>query len=321
MIAIPMPRGLSLRVSVTDRCQLRCRYCMPPAGVALGRKDEILTYEEIAALVACLHDEFGVARVRITGGEPLLRLAIERLVGMLADLGVPDLALTTNGLRLAGMAHVLKRAGLQRVNVSLDTMAPDTFRRLAGSGDVQAVLDGIDAALQAGLLPLKLNTVVIRGVNEEEVGRLLAFALARKCELRFIELMPIGPGAHLFADGFVSSDAVRQKLSSQFALTPTASETGSSARRYLVTDAEGRRGTAGFISSCSAPFCGECTRLRVTADGRLIGCLARDGGRPVREALRAGDWQSILDAAHQVLGGKTADRVFEQGLAMASIGG
>ena len=272
-------------------------------------------------MVACLHDEFGVAKIRITGGEPLVRLQIERLVGMLAELGIADLALTTNGLRLAEMAHLLKRSGLRRANVSLDTLSPDTFRRLAGAGDLQSIFDGIDTALDAGLLPLKLNTVVIRGVNEEEVARILAFALDRECEARFIELMPIGPGAHLFADGFVSSEAVRQRLSRDFTLVPAGAQAGTSARRYVVTDAQGRRGTVGFISSCSAPFCGECTRLRVTADGRLIGCLARDGGIPIRELLRAGDQQSILDAARRVLGGKTAERPFKQGLAMASIGG
>lgn len=294
---------------------------MPPEGVPLCSRDEILSYEEITALVACLRDEFGLTKVRITGGEPLVRLDIERLVGMLAGLGIPDLALTTNGLRLTEMAPLLKRAGLRRVNVSLDSLSPDIFRRLTGGGDVRAVLDGIAAAFGQELLPVKLNTVVIRGVNDAEVSRLLEFAIDRKCELRFIELMPIGPGARLFADGFVSSEAVRQKLASRFSLIPLESETGASARRYGAVDAEGRRGTVGFISSCSAPFCDECSRLRVTADGRLIGCLARNGGISVRGMLRAGDTRSICHAARQVVAGKAADRVFEQGMAMASIGG
>ena len=321
MIAIPMSRGLSLRVSVTDRCQLRCGYCMPPEGVPLQDRDQILSYEEIVALVTCLQEEFGLTKVRLTGGEPLVRAGIERLVGMLADLGVPDLALTTNGLRLAEMAPALKRAGLHRVNISLDSLSPETFRRLTAGGHLQAVLEGIEAALDAGLTPLKLNTVVIRGVNEAEVGRLLAFAIEKHCELRFIELMPIGPGAEMFADGFLSSDAVRERLSSEFTLHPVATAVGAAARRYSAADAQGRRGTVGFISSCSAPFCGECSRLRVTADGRLIGCLARNDGIPVRELLRSGNTAAIAAAAHQVLEGKTADRVFEQALAMASIGG
>ena len=321
MIAAAAPRGLSLRVSVTDRCQLRCRYCMPPEGVPLCGRDEILSYEDIGALVACLQAEFGLTKVRITGGEPLVRPGIERLVGMLADLGIPDLALTTNGLRLAELAPVLKRAGLRRVNVSLDSLSPDTFHRLTGGGELQAVLEGIAAALAAGLLPLKLNTVVIRGINENEVQDLVEFGLQRNCEVRFIELMPIGPGALLFPDGFVSSEAVRQRLLSHFAFNPIGLEAGTSARRHGVVNAEGRRGAVGFISSCSAPFCGECSRLRVTADGRLIGCLARNGGIPVRAMLRAGDTASICHAVRHVLEGKTADRVFDQEMAMASIGG
>lgn len=321
MIATPLPQGLALRLSVTDRCQLRCRYCMPEEGVPLGSRAEILSYEEIARLTAWLRDEFGLARVRITGGEPLIRQGIEQLVAMLAGLGVEDLALTTNGLRLPEMARALRQAGLKRVNVSLDTLSPATFRSLAGTGDLQSVLDGIDAAQDAGLLPVKLNTVVIRGVNDREVSRILAFALERNCEARFIELMPIGPGASLFAGGFVSSDAVLEILSRDFALVPAVTPAGTSARRYHVTDAQGRRGAAGFISSCSAPFCDGCTRLRATADGRLIGCLARDGGISIREWLRSGNRQGVVDAARHVLMGKTADRVFEQGLAMASIGG
>ncbi len=313
--------GLSLRVSVTDRCQLRCDYCMPPEGVPLGPREEILTYEELASLAACLQAAFGLTKVRITGGEPLLRLEVERLVGMFAGLGVPDLALTTNGLLLAGMAQRLKRAGLQRVNVSLDTLSPDTFRRLTGGGELKAVLEGIDAALDAGLVPLKLNTVVMRGVNEEETADIVAFALGRKCEVRFIELMPIGPGAGLFAGGFVSSGEVRKKLSAHYTLAVGDAEPGAAARGYLVTDAAGRQGSIGFISSCSAPFCGDCSRLRVTADGRLIGCLASNEGISVRDMLRAGERQAIVAAARRILGGKTIRRAFEQKLAMASIGG
>lgn len=321
MKAPPASQGLSLRISVTDRCQLRCGYCMPPEGVPLLGRDEILSYEEITALVACLQEEFGLTKIRITGGEPLVRPDIERLVAKLADLGIPDLALTTNGLHLAEMAPVLRRAGLHRVNVSLDSMSHDTFRRLTGGGDLQAVLDGITTALDVGLRPLKLNTVVVRGVNDNELRDLVEFGLRRDCEVRFIELMPIGPGALLSANGFISSEAVRRSLSSHFTFHPLGMESGESASRYSVVSAEGRRGTVGFISSCSAPFCGTCARLRVTADGRLIGCLARDGGVPIRKTLRAGDRTSIADVVRRVLSGKTADRIFEQNMAMASIGG
>lgn len=321
MIAAPIPQGLALRVSITDRCQLRCRYCMPDGGVPLCGSDGILSYEEITSLVACLREEFGLAKVRITGGEPLVRPEMERLIESMAKLDIPDLAMTTNALRLAELAPRLKRAGLGRVNISLDTLSQATFCELTGGGQLERVLDGIAAAREAGLLPIKLNTVVIRGVNEMELPELVAFGLRENCENRFIELMPIGPGAKLFDDGFVSSEAVRKSLQSHFSLRELGQAQGASARRYSVIDAEGRVGTVGFISSCSTPFCGDCSRLRITADGRLIGCLARDGGVSIRDHLRAGDKKSVILAAHQVLKGKTVNRKFEQSMAMTSIGG
>lgn len=272
-------------------------------------------------LVACLRDEFGLSKVRITGGEPLVRPDLERLISTLRELGIPDLTLTTNGVLLAKMAPVLKRAGLSRINVSLDSLTPEIFNHLTGGGDVRATLSGIAAALAHGLRPLKLNTVVIRGVNDTELHKIVAFALREDCEIRFIELMPIGPGAALFPDGFMSSVAVRELLSGHFAMKPNPPVYGSSARRYRVTDSYGRSGVVGFISSCSAPFCAECTRLRVTADGRLIGCPARTGGISVRDALSSGDRKAICDIARTVLGAKRIDRVFAQEMVMASIGG
>lgn len=321
MIATPSPQGLALRVSVTDRCQLRCRYCMPPEGVAPCNRAEILTYEEIASLAACLQNEFGLSKVHITGGEPLLRPGIESLIGMLAALDIPDIALTTNGLRLAELAPALKGAGLDRVNVSLDSLSPDTYRHLTRGGDLTAVLAGIASARVEGLRPLKLNTVTIRGVNDKELHALVAFAIQAECDIRFIELMPIGHGAVLFQDGFMPSEEVRAALASQFALVPVAPVYGSSSRTYRVTDAAGRCGTVGFISSCSNPFCGECRRLRITADGRLVGCLARSEGESIRARLHAGDTHSICDAVREALTGKRRDRFFSQHMAMASIGG
>lgn len=321
MTAAPTPPGLILRISVTDRCQLRCRYCMPPEGITPCGRDEILSYEEIAALVGCLQADFGVATVRITGGEPLARAGLERLIGMLADLSVPDLALTTNGLRLAELAPALKAAGLNRVNVSLDSLSPETFRRMTRGGDLQATLAGIAAAKQNGLFPLKLNTVAIREINDTELCDIVAFAIREGCEARFIELMPIGPGAELFREGFLPSEEVREILSVHFTLEPLGASRGSSARRYTVVDRDGNRGTVGLIASCSDPFCGECARLRVTADGRLIGCLARNGGISVRDRLRAGSLASVPEAVRCVLTAKRADRTFAQPKTMASIGG
>ena len=314
--------ALALRISVTDRCQLRCNYCMPPEGVACGPRETILTYEEIAALTATLQAAYGLAKIRLTGGEPLLRPDVDRLVGMLTTLGVDDIAITTNGLQLAALAPALKAAGLRRVNVSLDALAPDRFRHLTGGGDVAAVLAGIAAAQAAGLTPVKLNTVVIRDVNDAEAGDLLAYALAHACELRFIELMPIGPGRDRFPDGFIAAHEIRERLQATgFTLRPLGRSPDSSADRYAVTDAHGREGTVGFIASCSAPFCAGCRRLRITADGRLIGCLAREGGISVREHLRNDDTAGLLGAVQTAMGGKRSDTRFEQDRSMSAIGG
>lgn len=316
---------LALRISVTDRCQLRCRYCMPEEKAG-GRRDggrgkKILSYEEIVALVSHMNSLFGIDKIRLTGGEPLTRPGIERLVGMLSALGVGDVAMTTNGLALASCATALKQAGLSRVNVSLDALTPEKFFAITGGGDVRAALAGIDAARKAGLAPIKLNAVVVGGINNAEAVPLLADALERNCELRFIELMPIGAGADIFANRFVSSATVRRKLEEQYTLTPLRREPASSARRYAVTAPDGTRGTVGFISSCSMPFCAGCRRLRLTADGRLIGCLARDGGISIREMLRSGDMRAMGAAVFTALEGKRHDANFTQNMAMASVGG
>jgi len=317
----PLP-ALTLRISVTDRCQLRCGYCMPPEGVACGPRETILTYEEISVLVIALRTAYAINKVRLTGGEPLVRPDIDRLVGMLAGQGIDDLALTTNGLRLATLAPALKAAGLRRVNVSLDALAPDRFRELTGGGDVAAVLAGVAAAQAAGLSPVKLNMVVIRGVNDGDVGELLAYALTHDCELRYIELMPIGPGRDRFPDGFIAAHEIRDRLrASGFALRQLGRSPDSSSDGYAVTDAAGRVGTVGFIASCSAPFCAGCRRLRVTADGRLIGCLAREDGIPVREHLRRGDTEALLAAVQTAMGCKRTDTTFAQHRTMSAIGG
>lgn len=322
MIAVAGPSvGLSLRVSVTDRCPLRCRYCMPPDGIELCPREEILSYEEIAALAALLRDTFGLAKIRITGGEPLVRPHLERLIEMLAALGVPDLAVTTNGLRLEECAAALKRAGLRRVNVSLDALTPAVFERTTGGGDVRRVIRGIEAARNEGLTPVKLNAVVVRGMNDGEIAGLLDFALARDCEMRFIELMPMGPGADLYGAGHMPNTAVREIIAQSFSMTPIGRTPGASALRYRVADRAGRAGVVGFISPCSAPFCADCTRLRVTADGRLLGCLARDGGLPIREMLRRGDRRGLAAAAAAAFRCKRDDEVFTRDRTMASVGG
>ena len=311
---------LTVRISVTDRCQLRCKYCMPTDGVPLWSHEDILSFEQIAEFVERLQLSFDIGKVRLTGGDPLARKGIVSLVAMLADLGVPDLAMTTNAQLLGGMAADLRAAGIHRVNISLDSLDPETFERITRGGAVARTVAGIEAALDAQM-PVKLNMVVMRGINDHEVCDVLSFALDRSCELRFLELMPVGYGSELFDSAYVSTASVQQTLSSEFDLEPVPHVPGSSARRCRVRRAVGADGVVGFISACSDPFCEGCSRLRLTADGRLIGCLARDAGHDIRQLLNEGDGDALAEVVRQAMQSKRDDKHFVQPRAMASIGG
>jgi len=247
VIAFPAQPILDLRVSVTDRCQLRCRYCRPAAGVTVRPRADLLRFAEIAAFVRQLQRSYDVRKVRLTGGEPLARAGLSELVRMLAGLGVPDLALTTNGQWLAAQAPELQAAGLRRVNVSLDSLDPRVFRRLSRGGELARTLAGIAAALAQGLRPVKLNMLVLRGVNADEVRDLTAYALASGCEVRFLELMPIGLPAAQFARWFVAADTVRDMLARDYRLTPLRAVAGATSRVYRVRDARGRTGRIGCV--------------------------------------------------------------------------
>jgi len=318
----PNPR-LDLRIAVTDRCQFRCQYCMPEEGVEWRACGDILRFEEITAFVQMLLTAYDIRKIRLTGGDPLVRPDLPALVRMLAGLGIPQLALTTNGQELPALAKPLAQAGLQRVNISLDSLNPAVFREITRGGDLRQTLDGIEAVLQTGMRPVKLNTVVMRGLNDGEAADLLDFALAKGCELRFLELMPIGHGAGLHQQQFVSSGDFYQRLEAHYRLTPLPREAGASAQRYRVCASDGRgEGVVGFIAPCSQPFCNDCTRLRLTADGRLMGCLAReDGGCHIRPILQGGDAQAMVTAARQALACKRSTAAFAQSRNMASIGG
>jgi len=294
---------------------------MPTDGVTTCSHDDIMTFEEIVAFMEQLQRSFDVTKVRLTGGDPLARKGIVSLVSELSKLEIPDLAMTTNAQQLSARAAELHDAGLSRVNISLDSLNPVTFRQITCGGEVSRTLDGIQVALQAGLNPLKLNMVVMRGINDDEVCEVLSFAMERGCELRFLELMPIGYGAELFDDAFISSKSVRTRLSSQFDLEPLHVECGSSAKLYLARTKDGLRGVVGFISPCSEPFCSGCTRLRLTADGRLLGCLAREEGLPIRRLLADADGAALSAAVRRSLQGKRSDQHFEQPAVMAAIGG
>ncbi|HMA54889.1 MAG TPA: GTP 3',8-cyclase MoaA [Acidobacteriota bacterium] len=277
-----------LRISVTDRCDLRCIYCMPEAGVTLVPMADMLSYEEIA-VIARAAMAAGVRRFRLTGGEPLARRGIASLVRLLAALGPDDLALTTNGLHLADFAAALKAAGLMRVTVSLDTLRADRFEAITRRTGLDRILSGIEAAKAAGLAPVKVNMVVIRGVNDDEIADFVRFAGKEGIELRFIELMPTSGltpeckelGAWRPAL-FVKAEEVRSRIVGAFGPLERLPKSDGVADMYLL---DGRT-RLGFIAPVSEPFCGGCGRLRLGPDGRLRICLFDRGGIDLRKLLR-----------------------------------
>ena len=278
----------TLRVSITDRCNLRCIYCMPAEGVKLIAHDEILTFEEIER-VARAAVRAGVRKVRLTGGEPLVRKGVIALVERLSRIReIYDLPMTTNGILLPAMARDLKMAGLSRVTVSLDTLKAARFEQIAGRPELHRVRMGLDAAIEAGLLPVKVNVVVVPGRNDDEALDFAALAMQLDLEVRFIERMPLGrwPDCGLAAQSYVPSGQLRQEIDEALGpLTPVATGLNQPARVYSLP---GGRGRVGFISPLTEPFCRHCKRMRLTPDGRLRACLAQELELDVKGPLRSG---------------------------------
>ena len=322
MIAPTQRNPVSLRISVTDRCQLRCLYCMPAEGVAKLNHGDILSFEEIIRFVRVVKSRFGLSKVHITGGEPLIRPGIVDLIGMLAAEGIDDLAMTTNAQHLERFAGQLKTAGLHRVNVSLDSLNDRTFAALTRMGRLQPALEGIQAAHDAGLGPVKINTVVLRGSNDGEVTDLARWAIDHNCRIRFLELMPIGCVKDDFENLFVSAMEIRSSLKKSFALESMSYRPGESSRYFLASDSH-RRGMIGFITPESQPFCRGCRRLRLTSTGTLISCLARGVGLDTRAMLQD-ESQSSRKALGDIIAAeldcKTARHRFDTGRAMVSVG-
>ena len=284
----------SLRVSVTDRCNLRCSYCMPEAEYEWLPRAQILTFEEITRIVGVFAG-LGVTKVRLTGGEPLLRHDLEQLVQMIhADRRITDQALTTNGVLLGTHAARLKTAGLSRVTVSLDTLRPDRMERFARSTRHADVLAGIGAAQGAGFGRLKINSVVVRGFNDDELADLIEFARARDAEVRFIEYMDVGGATRWSIDRVVSQREMLDRLGHRYgAITPlTGDDPHAPAERFALPDGT----TFGIIASTTAPFCRACDRSRITADGQWLLCLYAAGGVDPREPLRGGASDEELTA-------------------------
>jgi cyclic pyranopterin phosphate synthase len=275
-----------LRVSVTDRCNLRCVYCMPAEGLDWLPKPEMLTDDEMVRLVG-IAVSLGVTDVRLTGGEPLLRRGLPGIVQRFAELEPrPRLAMTTNGIGLDRLAGPLAEAGLNRVNVSLDTVDRDAFARLTRRDRLPDVVRGLEAAAAAGLAPVKVNAVAMRGVNDESAPELLAWCLERGYELRFIEQMPLDADHRWTREGMVTQAEILEHLGRRFTLTPDDRDRGSApAETWLV---DGGPGRVGVVASVSAPFCGACDRVRLTADGQLRSCLFARSEDDLRAPLRSG---------------------------------
>lgn len=307
----------SLRISVTDRCNLRCQYCMPEEQYLWLRRDELLRFEEIQSIAGVFAD-LGVSKVRLTGGEPLLRRDLPVLIRMLAENPkIQDLALTTNGVLLADFAPLLRAAGLHRVTVSLDTLQPDRFQALSRRDSLPAVLQGVEAARRAGFETVKLDSVIIRGLNDDELIPLLEFAQGVGAELRFIEYMDVGGATQWSPDKVLSRREMLERLSRHFGPIAPLRETSSApAERFALPD-----GTIfGIIASTTAPFCRACDRSRLTADGMWYLCLYATQGTDLRAALRSGASGEELRA---LIGGawrQRTDRGAEERLGVANRG-
>ena len=276
-----------LRVSLTDRCNLRCTYCMPPEGLDWLPKVEVLTDDEIARLVRIGVEQLGIREVRFTGGEPLLRPGLVGIVAAATALRPrPEVSLTTNAIGLSRVAPALADAGLDRINVSLDTLDPSRFKQLTHRDRLDDVLAGLRAAHDAGLRPVKVNAVLLRGINEVDAVPLLEYCLAQGYQLRFIEQMPLD-AHHAWTRGeMVTAEDILDRLSQRFTLTPDVEERGSApAERWLV---DGGPATVGVIASVTRSFCGSCDRTRLTADGQIRNCLFAREESDLRTALRSG---------------------------------
>ncbi|MEM9346072.1 MAG: GTP 3',8-cyclase MoaA [Planctomycetota bacterium] len=283
----PLGRGVGyLRISLTRGCSMRCTYCRPETD--LNPSNELrLSPSEIEAIVRHLADQHGLTKVRLTGGDPTVRPDLIEIIERIAMIeGIDDLAMTTNGLTLPMMAHRYKQAGLRRINISLDTLDRERFATITGVDGLDRVVRGIDAAIDSGLYPIKINTVVVRGQNDRQLDRLVRFAADRGLVVRFIELMPMGPLKANWHDRYVPETEMRHRLSLTMGFCERLPQGHDAATRYRVTLASGQAATIGFITPMSCNFCADCNRLRLAADGSIYPCLMDRSAGSLLPALR-----------------------------------
>lgn len=298
-----------LRVSLTDRCNMRCVYCMPAEGMRFMARPELLTNDELLLVIRAAAAA-GFRKLRLTGGEPMLRHDLVELVRAMKSMpGIEHIAMTTNALRLSQLAQPLKDAGLDRVNISIDSLDAQKFRQMTRGGRLEDVWAGIEAAVAAGLEPIKLNAVIVRGMNDDEVLQLAALTTRYPWEFRFIEVMPLTGVAGLAQEGVVSSAELVARIEAAFGtLIPLGQASSDPARRYAIPGAPGK---LGFISSVTDPFCATCNRMRLSADGRLHLCLLRDDEVDLRTAIRSGASQ---DEVEQIIRHAVAIKPWGHGL-------
>lgn len=298
-----------LRVSVTDRCNFRCVYCRSANPENHLPNGDLLTWDELERLVRILVG-MGICKVRVTGGEPLARPGIEEFVGRLARLGLRDLSMTTNGLALAGCCDQLVRAGLHRVNISLDSLDPIKFERITRTRALTQVLEGIRAAQASPLRPVKVNAVLVRGLNDDEVENFAEFARDHNLVMRFIEFMPLDADRHWTRNLVVPAAEVKRRIEARWPLVPLPHETSETARKFRFADG---RGEIGLIAPVTQPFCGFCSRIRITADGKLRTCLFSKEDHDLRHLLRNGasDAQIVAEIRSRVLEKEEGHRINE----------
>lgn len=273
-----------LRVSVTDRCDLRCNYCLPKGFNDFQEPEDWLSFDETTRIIAAFA-RLGATQVRLTGGEPLVRQNFSQLVNKITSIPeLTDLSLSTNATRLSKQAADLKQAGIERINVSLDTLNPDKFQQIT-QGKLQKVLDGLQAAKQTGIQPIKINMVVMKGVNDNEVQDMVSYCIENDFTLRFIETMPMGDTGREASNQYLSLQIVRQRLEKNFELIPTQMKGGGPARYYNIANT---KVNIGFITPISQHFCETCNRVRLTVDGTLHLCLGQEHSYPLRDILREG---------------------------------
>lgn len=294
-----------LRISVTERCNFRCIYCMPEQGIALASRPDLLSFEEIVRVVR-VGAKLGLSKIRLTGGEPTVRRDLPELVAMLNEIrGINEIAMTTNGARLLELAKPLKKSGLSRINISLDTLKPERNRELTRRDLLPAVLKGVDEAIAAGFAPLKFNAVVLRGINDDELGDLVSFAHEKAAQMRFIEFMPMGAARKDERNKTVTMREMLERLKARFDLVPEENGAVNDPARGCVCRRTGAR--VGFITSMSDHFCGSCSRMRLTAEGGLRPCLHQDAEVDLKTILRGGgDDAEVEDGFRRAAGMKWA---------------